>query len=119
MDEHSRHPAAPSCEPPDTVGLEPFVTCRYSGRYVTAPNNAKPTMKPIALVTENVWLRKSESGKIGSAARASTSTNNGISTTLATINAMIRGDPHAQVVPPRLVKSTTDASAPASSAAPR
>ena len=32
---------------------------------------------------------------------------------------MICGDPHAQVVPPRLVKSTIDVSVPASSAAPR
>ena len=84
-----------------------------------APNSAKPTMKPIALVTENVWLRKSESGRIGSAARASTRTNSGVSTMLATISTIICGEPQAHVVPPRLVKRTIDASEPASSAAPR
>ena len=107
-----------SCRP-DTVGLEPFVTCRYSGRYVIAPNSAKPTMKPIALVTENVWLRKSESGRIGSAARRLDENERGMSTMLATISPMICGEPHAHVVPPRLVKRTTEASEPASSAAPR
>ena len=33
---------------------------------MTEPKSAKPTMKPTALVTENVWLRKRESGMSGS-----------------------------------------------------
>jgi hypothetical protein len=42
-------------------------------------------MNPTALVTEKVWLRKRESGKIGSAARLSTSRKSGRSTTLSAI----------------------------------
>src|SRR5437773_9270427 len=93
---------------PERVGLEPFVTCRYSGRNVIAPKSAKPTMKPTALVVANVLLRKSESGRIGSSARLSTKTNAGTRTILARISATICGDPHAQVVPPRLVKRTIE-----------
>ena len=29
---------------PDPVGLTPFTTCRKSGKYVTEPNSANPTM---------------------------------------------------------------------------
>ena len=86
---------------------------------MTAPKSAKPTMKPTALVVANVLFRKSVSGRIGSSALLSTKTNAGSSTMLRTISPMICGDPHAQVVPPRLVKSTIDVSVPASRAAPR
>ena len=83
-----------------------------------APNSAKPTMKPTALVAVNVRLRKSESGRIGSSARRSTSKKIGSRTMLRTISPTICGEPQAQVVPPRLVKSTIAVRAAASSAAP-
>ena len=51
-------------------------------------------MKPIALVTLKTRLRKSASGRIGSAARRSTSTKPASSNTPATISATIPGDPH-------------------------
>ena len=84
-----------------------------------APKSAKPTMKPTALVTANVWLRKSSSGRIGSAARLSCQRNAGTRTTLAMISPIICGELQAQVVPPRLVKRTIAPRLAASSAAPR
>jgi hypothetical protein len=86
---------------------------------VIAPKSAKPTMKPIALVTVKVRLRKSSSGTTGSAARPSTSTNAPRSATPSTSSPTIWLEPHAHVVPPRLVKSTNADSPPASNAAPR
>ena len=83
-----------------------------------APKSAKPTMKPTALVAVNVRSRKSESGRIGSSARRSTSKKIGSRTMLRTISPMICGEPQSQVVPPRLVKSTIAVRSAASSAAP-
>jgi hypothetical protein len=56
---------------------------------VIPPKSANPTTKPIALVTENVRLRKRSSGRIGSAARRSTNANATRRTTPSTISAMI------------------------------
>ena len=50
-------------------------------------------MNPTALVTANVWLRKSASGRIGSAARDSCQTNAGTKITLATMSPITWGDP--------------------------
>ena len=86
---------------------------------MTAPKSANPTTKPIALVTVNTRFRNSVSGRIGSAALRSTSTNADEHATPATASATIWGEPHGQVVPPRLVNSTIADSPPASSAAPR
>ena len=58
---------------------------------VTEPKSATPIMKPIALVVRKVALRKSSSGTIGSAARASTSGKSASSTTPAEIVASIHG----------------------------
>ena len=63
-------------------------------------------MNPTALVTANVRLRNSDSGRIGSGTRDSTNTNAVSATTASTINAMIRVEFHGHVVPPRLVKRT-------------
>jgi hypothetical protein len=104
---------------PDRVGLDPFVTCRYSGRKVTAPKRAKPTMKPTALVAAKVRFRKSVSGRIGSLARRSTRTNAGSRTMLAAMSDKISHESQGHVVPPRLVNRTIDVRAAASSAAPR
>ena len=80
---------------PETVGLWPFTTCRYRGRKVTAPNKASPMMNPTALVTTNVRLRNSASGRIGSAARDSTNGNSTSITTLTMINAMMNDEDQA------------------------
>ena len=84
-----------------------------------APKSAKPTMKPTALVTANVWLRKSESGRIGSAARLSRQMKAGSRSALAIINPTTGGEPQPHVVPPRLVKRTIAPRLDARSAAPR
>ena len=76
-------------------------------------------MNPTALVTANVRFLNSDNGRIGSGTRDSTNTNAVSATTASTINAMIRVEFHGHVVPPRLVKRTTDDKPPASSAAPR
>ena len=62
----------------------PRTTWKNAGRYVIAPNIAKPTMKPTTLVTEKVRSLNRCSGRIGSGARRSTSTNRPISTAPAT-----------------------------------
>ena len=49
-------------------------------------------------------LRNSESGMIGSLARDSASTNNGSSSPAITASTTIGGEPHAYVVPPRLIR---------------
>jgi hypothetical protein len=56
---------------------------------------------------------------IGPAARDSTNTKSGSNRMLATISAMISGELHAQVMPPRLVKRMTVLSAAARRPAPR
>jgi len=52
-------------------------------------------MKPTALVTTKVRLRNSASGRIGSAARASTSGNSVSITMLTMINAMMNDEDQA------------------------
>ncbi len=76
-------------------------------------------MNPIALVSANVRFRKSSSGRIGSAARASTNGKSTSRPSPTTIIDTIAGEPQSYVVPPRLVKSTIDVRAPARTAAPR
>jgi len=39
---------------PDPVGVTPFTTWRYRGKYVTDPKRANPTMRPTTDVTTNV-----------------------------------------------------------------
>jgi hypothetical protein len=85
---------------------------------VIAPNSAKPTTKPTALVAEKIRFRKSERGRMGSLARDSTSTKAGSRTTLAAMRPSTCHESKAQVVPPRLVKSTIADSAPPSRMAP-
>jgi hypothetical protein len=67
----SRPPITGSSWSPDSVGLSPRTTCWNSGRNVSAPNSAKPTTSPTALVTTNTRLRNSAGGSTGSEARRS------------------------------------------------
>jgi hypothetical protein len=64
-------------------------------------------------------VANSSSGRIGSAARLSATTNAASRTRPPTTNASIGGEVHEYVVPPRLVYSTIAASPPARSTAPR
>jgi hypothetical protein len=86
---------------------------------VTAPNKAKPTMKPTALVTTKIRFLKSCSGRIGSAARRSTRTNAIRSRGPMIASATLCGESQAHVVPPRLVKRMIAERPPARSDAPR
>jgi hypothetical protein len=61
------------------VGEMPRTTWKNAGRYVIAPNIAKPTMKPTTLVVEKLRSRNRCSGRTGSTARRSTRTNTPIS----------------------------------------
>ena len=107
-----------SCRP-ELVGLRPRTICRKSGRKVIEPKSAIPMMKPTAELTTKMRLRKSDSGKIGSLARRSAKGNKTSRTTPTIASATISVDPHAYVVPPRLVNRTTAPRPPARSAAPR
>ena len=69
-------------------------------------------------MTVKILLRKSSSGRIGSAARRSTSTKRPSRITEATTIAAISGEPQGYVVPPRLVNSTIAERPAASSDAP-
>ena len=53
---------------PDSVGLKPLTIWRYTGRYVTEPSNAKPTISPTTEVTQTSRVRKSRNGRTGSLA---------------------------------------------------
>ena len=104
---------------PDSVGEAPRTTCWNSGRYVSAPNSAKPTTSPIALVTANTRLRNSSSGSTGSGARRSTATNATSAATAAAPRPMMNGESQAYDVPPSVVASTIAVSEVASSSVPR
>ena len=115
----SRPPITGSNWSPDAVGLAPFTTWRNSGRYVTDPKSAKPTISPTRLVVTKTLLRKSESGSTGSAARRSANTNAQRLTTPITPSPTISGEPHAYSEPPRVVSSTIALRPAASSPVPR
>ncbi len=72
-----------------------------------APNIAKPTANPMTAATEKTLLRNRCSGSTGSGARRSTATNATSPTTASAAIAHTCTELHAQVVPPRLVSSTT------------
>jgi hypothetical protein len=103
---------------PDSVGPTPSTVCMNSGRNVSAPNSASPTMKPTALVTPNTRLANRRGARIGSAARRSTQTDSTMSTTAATERPMMKLDVQAKVLPPRLVTSTTQVMASEITSAP-
>ena len=90
----SRPPISGRIWSPEPVGLAPLTTCRNKGRYVTEPNNAKPTIRPIALVTVNTRLANSRGGSTGSAAPRSTTTNSTSRTIAAEPSVTINGEPH-------------------------
>src|ERR1700722_14102349 len=88
---------------PEIVGEMPLTTWKKAGRKAIAPNMAKPTMKPTTLVTEKERSLNRCSGRIGSAARRSASTNRPISTTPAMPRMEIAADAHGEGVPRRRV----------------
>ena len=57
---------------PDSVGDAASTVWKNSGRNVTAPNSAKPTIIDRAPATVNTRSRHSAGGRIGSGARRST-----------------------------------------------
>ena len=82
-----------SCRP-EIVGDSPCTIWKNTGRYTMAPNIAKPTMKPTALVTEKARMENRCRGSTGSVARRSTKTKITTSTPPATPRAMIVAEPH-------------------------
>ncbi len=103
---------------PDVVGLAPCTTCRKSGRYVTEPNRAKPTIKPTAEVTQKARLRKSLKGSTGSSALPSAKRKATKETTAITISPMMKEDDQGYSVPPRSVTRMIEERAIARRAAP-
>src|SRR5258706_3944608 len=79
---------------PEIVGLTPRTICRYCGRYVSAPNIAKPTTKPIAEAAVNTGCLNRCSGSTGSAAPRSATTQPAVNTTARTASVMMGPDPH-------------------------
>jgi hypothetical protein len=80
---------------PDSVGLSPRTTCWNSGRNVSAPNSAKPTTRPTALVTANTRLRNSVGGRTGSRARFSATRNAPVAATASTPMPTMNGEPQS------------------------
>src|SRR5690242_16851716 len=88
---------------PEDVALTPRTYCKYVGKKVIAPSIANPTTRATADDTTKTGLANSRIGSIGSRARRSANTNATIARTETMKVAMICGDPHAHVCPPRLV----------------
>ena len=87
--------------------------------YVTAPNSAKPTMNPTALVTAKTGLKSRRVGRIGSAARRSTRGKSPKRIKPTAASSRIVGEPHASDVPPSEVARTIAVRAPPSTTVPR
>lgn len=64
------------------------------GRNVIAPNMAKPTTKDSTQHTVNTGLANKRTGRMGSAARRSTTTKTPSATAAAANRPMIVGEPH-------------------------
>ena len=96
-----------SIRTPELVADTPSTNCKNVGRNVIDPSIAKPTTNASALHTENTRLENSRIGRIGSAARLSTTTNTAKAIKDTPINPRICADPHAYVVPPQLVASVS------------
>src|SRR3954464_4325199 len=103
---------------PEPVGVAASTVWKYSGRNVTAPNSAKPTISDSTPATENTRSRHSAGGRIGSGARRSANTKTVSATTPKPPTITVGDEPQAQVVPPSDVTSTTPLRPAASSAAP-
>jgi hypothetical protein len=76
-------------------------------------------MKPSVQHTTKIAFANSESGNIGSRALFSAMANPAARIDASARSAIIAGESHGSVVPPRLVKRMMHPSAPASNAAPR
>ena len=103
---------------PDTVGDTPLTNCRYTGNSAMVPNMPMPTSTPTALTTTNTLLRNNASGRIGSSARRSASTNPTSAASASPISPTMAGLPHGRTEPPMFDASTTEASRVASRPAP-
>ena len=84
-----------------------------------APNIAIPIVKPIAFATLNTLERKSESGRIGSAARVSHQAKTASKAAPAMPSPTIVAEPHAYSVPPQDVSKVSAATPPLKRPAPR
>ena len=78
----------------------PSTYCRNVGRKVIAPSMAKPTMNARMTEIVNTDERNSRSGRIGSAARDSASTNSPRLTAETTNSPTMVGESQAYWVPP-------------------
>ena len=99
-------------------GVAASTVWKYSGRKVTAPNSAKPTIADSAPATTKIRLRSNDGGSTGSGTRRSTNRKARIKAIPASATRITSVEAQAHVVPPRLVTSTIALSAPAKSAAP-
>ena len=104
---------------PLTVGEAPCTVCWYSGRNVIAPNMASPARKLSPVTTEKFRLRKTCSGRIGSATRASIMMNRATVTRATAPSPKICGDAQAYWLPPQVETSTIAVVATARTSAPR
>ena len=107
-----------SSSSPEAVALAPVTSCRYSGTKTIAAKNAQLVSSSAPATTSNTGSRNSRSGRIGSAARRSTAMKAPSIATAAAASPRISAESHAYRVPPQVVTSSTEAIAPASSAAP-
>ena len=114
----SRPPITGSSCSPEAVGERPRTVCWNSGRNVSAPNSAKPTTSPTALVITNTRLPNSAGGRIGSAARRSTNTSATMQPTPTTPIPTISAEAQAYVFPPSVVSRMIALSPTASSSVP-
>src|ERR1700678_3718165 len=83
---------------PLTTAEAPWTVCWYSGRNVIAPNIAMPVKNVSIIATEKFLLRKTRSGKMGSAALVSVTRNPMVAATERTRRTMICSEPHAAQV---------------------
>lgn len=119
VDDSSRPNTIGSMYTPDMVGVTPRTTCKNVGRYVIAPNIAKPMTKLMTAESAKVRTRKSLSGRTGSAALRSTATKSTARTTASTARPMICGELQAQVVPPSEATRTREVATEAMRRVPR
>jgi len=85
---------------------------------VTAPNSAKPTTNPTALVTTNTRFESSRGGSTGSEAWRSNHKNTANASTPPAPSPTITGEPQPKETPPSELASTIAESPAASSAVP-
>src|SRR4051794_11901319 len=108
-----------SSRSPDSLGEAASTVWKYSGRNVTGPNSAKPTISDSAPAVVNTRSRHSAGGSTGSAARVSTMPKAISASAPSAAVDTTSNEPQSQVVPPSDVTSTIDDKPSASSPEPR